>query len=272
MRGIGALALASMIIGLSSCGTQQNSTKGDLEANSAYEMAMEENPAMKGFDKKNSDENAIAIADEVMKAMGGRKNWDNTRYISWNFFGRRSLLWDKWENRVRIDYANEDVSLLVNTDQLTGQVWKNGQEVTNPEEKENFLKKGKSTWINDSYWLVMPFKLKDTGVTLKHIKEKFNDSTGNMEDILELTFKNVGDTPENKYRITVDQESNMVTSWAFYQDASQQEPNFITPWKDYQKYGKILLSGDRGKYQLSDIQVYVSLPEDAWDLSKKMSE
>lgn len=266
MRGIGALALASIIIGLSGCSTQQENTEQSLEATSAYEMALEENPAIKGFDKKNSDEKAIAIADEVMKAMGGRKNWDNTRYISWNFFGKRTLLWDKWENKVRIDFVNEDLSILADIENMEGQVVKEGKEIIDPEIKTNYLEKARNIWINDSYWLVMPYKLKDSGVTLKYIKEEHNKESGNPEDILELTFKDVGATPQNKYRITVDQESNLVTSWAFYQKASQEEPNFTSPWKSYQKHGNILLSGDRGKYKLSDIQVFEELPEDAWNL------
>jgi len=35
------------------------------------------NPAADGFNESGSDAKAIAIADEVMKAMGGRMAWDN---------------------------------------------------------------------------------------------------------------------------------------------------------------------------------------------------
>ncbi len=45
------------------------------------------NPAADGFDMAGSDPKAVEIADQVMQAMGGRKAWDNTHYISWNFFG-----------------------------------------------------------------------------------------------------------------------------------------------------------------------------------------
>ena len=56
--------------------------------------AIETNPPAPGFNT-NSDAKAIEIADQVMEAMGGRKNWDDTRYLFWNFFGVRTLLWDK---------------------------------------------------------------------------------------------------------------------------------------------------------------------------------
>jgi hypothetical protein len=53
------------------------------------------NPAAEGFNESASDAKAIAIADEVMQAMGGRKAWDKTRYLSWKFFSFRQLTWDR---------------------------------------------------------------------------------------------------------------------------------------------------------------------------------
>ena len=46
-----------------------------------------QNPPAKGFNAAGSDAKAVAIADQVMEAMGGRKAWDATRYITWNFLG-----------------------------------------------------------------------------------------------------------------------------------------------------------------------------------------
>ena len=51
------------------------------------------NPAAEGFDAAGSDAKAITVADEVMEKMGGRANWDNTRYVTWKFFGRRMHVW-----------------------------------------------------------------------------------------------------------------------------------------------------------------------------------
>lgn len=55
------------------------------------------NPPAEGFDLAHSDPAAVELADSIMAAMGGRKNWDKTRFISWNFFGRRNLVWDRQE-------------------------------------------------------------------------------------------------------------------------------------------------------------------------------
>ncbi|MTI33052.1 hypothetical protein [Xanthovirga aplysinae] len=262
MRGIGALALASLIIGISSCQQKNTSQSEEVQyATSVQESILEENPPMAGFDEKNSDQEAIAIADEVMKAMGGRQNWDETRYISWNFFGARQLIWDKWKGDVRIEYPKKDLKILVNIHNLKGRVWKGTEEVTQSDSLAKYLQKGKSIWINDSYWLCLPFKLKDSGLTLKYMGEREDQEENAIDDVLELTFDKVGDTPQNKYRVYVDRENHLVSAWEYFPNTTDKEASFSTPWKDYQQYGKILLSGNRGEKELKDIRVFKELPE-----------
>ncbi len=65
------------------------------------------------FIEKDSDAKAIKIADEVMKASGGKKNWDATHFISWNFFGSRKLIWDKYTGNVRIENVKNDTKILI---------------------------------------------------------------------------------------------------------------------------------------------------------------
>ena len=217
------------------------------------------NPA-EGFDIEGSDPAAIMIADKVMDAMGGRKAWDETHYISWVFFGSRRLTWDKWSGDVRVDYLKEDLNIIVNIHDITGKVSKNGEEMTNPDSLKSYLTKGRNAWINDSYWLVMPFKLKDSGVTLAYLDED-TTQVGAAAHKLELTFKDVGVTPENYYEVWVDAESNLVTQWAFYSDHAQPEPRFTAEWSGYETYGKIKLSGGRGFNSLTEIKVLESVPE-----------
>jgi hypothetical protein len=202
------------------------------------------NPPAEGFDLAHSDPAAVELADSVMKAMGGRGNWDKTRFISWNFFGRRNLVWDKHQGRVRIESQPDSTIYLVNLNSLEGRVQVKGQELTESDSLKKMLERGKSIWINDSYWLVMPFKLKDSGVTLKYLGED-TLQTGAKCNVMELTFKNVGDTPQNKYRVYVDLKDNLVKQWSYYNSAEQDSANFTRPWDNYKQYGNILLSADR---------------------------
>lgn len=222
-----------------------------------------ENPPMEGFNMAESDPKAIQIADSVMAAQGGRKNWDDTRFISWNFFGNRKLLWDKHTGNVRVEHVKDDTKILVNINTGEGKVFKDGAEVTQPDSLAKYLQKGKEAWINDSYWLVMPFKLKDSGVTLKHLGED-TTQVGQQADVLQLTYNNVGVTPENKYKVYVDKNTHLVTQWAYFPKASDSVPAFVMPWQDYQTYGRLKLSGDRGQAKITDIKVLEDVPESAF--------
>jgi hypothetical protein len=204
----------------------------------------EQNPPAEGFDLENSDPAALELADSIMHMMGGRENWDKTRFISWNFFGRRNLTWDKQQGRVRIENPGDSIIYLTNINTDQGRVQIKGIELTEPDSLKKMLKKAKSTWINDSYWLVMPFKLKDSGVTLKYLGE---DTLKGPElyNVLQLTFKQVGDTPNNKYKLYVDVNGKLIKYWSYFSDASMDSANWTRPWDNYQKYGSVLLSADR---------------------------
>lgn len=267
MKKLLLVLLPVLICGIWSCGggnTVDDSGK-NVYSSQATQKNMEENPAEEGFDAQNSDKKAIEIANEVMKAMGGRKNWNETRFISWNFFGRRQLHWDKQTGDVRIDFNNGKFNALLNVYNkegatLTGKVMKDSMAVTQPDSLQKYLKQGKSIWINDMYWLCMPFKLKDSGVTLKYAREDTLKG-GKKADVLTLTFSEVGDTPQNKYEVYVDQESKLVSKWAYFKTATQDSANFSTPWQNYQKYGNLMLSDDRGRARLSAIKVLDKVPE-----------
>lgn len=218
-----------------------------------------DNPPAEGFDMAGSDARAVQIADEVMRAMGGRKAWDQTHIIAWTFFGNRHLIWDKWTGNVRVDNLKNDQTVILNVNNDRGKVFRNGKEETNPDSVAKYVKAGKGAWINDSYWLVMPFKLKDSGVTLKYLGEE-NTMDTKPADVLQLTFKGVGNTPDNKYKVWVDKESRLVSQWAYYAKFSDEKPNFTLPWTDYRQYGDIKLSGKRGPRELTDIRVFTGLP------------
>lgn len=214
----------------------------------------EVNPPAEGFNLEASDPKAIEIADKVMKAMGGRAAYDSTRYISWNFFGARKHVWDKHTGDVHIESIRDDYSLDMNINDMTGSLKMAGEAVTHQDSLSKYLKKGKEMWINDSYWLVMPFKLKDSGVTLSYIG-KDTIFGGAQADKLQMTFDGVGVTPQNKYHVYVEETSNLVKRWDFYASASDTTARFSTPWIGYKDYGGIMLGGDRGQYQVTDIIV-----------------
>lgn len=228
-----------------------------FSCSSAAQQQTPGNPPAPGFNLAGSDAKAIAIADEVMEKLGGRENWDNMRYVTWRFFGRRLHVWDKWTGNARIESGN--LVILMNLNTKSGRAWQDGQEVTHTDSLKKELEKGYAFWVNDSYWMFMPYKLKDSGVTLKYQGEgKMADSSA--ADILELTFDQVGLTPQNKYLVYVDRTTRLVGQWDYFQNASDAAPRMSTPWKDWQKFGNIMLSDDRGRSKHTDLAVFDELP------------
>ncbi len=225
---------------------------------STSETYMDVNPPAKGFNLEASDSKAISIADEVMLAMGGRAAYDSTRYLTWNFFGSRKHVWDKETGNIYINNLRDQYELRMNIHDMTGMMYIDGEEMVQQDTIKKYLTRGKEMWINDAYWLVMPYKLKDSGVTLKYLGAD-TTATGKAAEKLELTFADVGVTPDNKYHVYVDKQLNLITQWDFFTSYDDPEPRFSTPWEGYKNYNGILLSGGRGKNSLTEIEASESL-------------
>ncbi len=207
---------------------------------------------------RGSDPRAVAIAEQVVESLGGRAAWNSTRVLEWNFFGLRSHVWDKWTGDYRLDAGTKVVLMNLNTG--AGRVFEDGVEVTDAARRADELASAKSIWINDSYWLVMPYKLLDAGVTLKDAGQR-KLSTGAPADVLRLTFDAVGDTPRNAYDVFVTQDTHRVAEWAYYADQADAQPKISSPWTGWKKYGDIYLSGERGpKREITGIAVLATPP------------
>ncbi len=208
-----------------------------------------ENPPAPGFNEAGSDSEAIRLADATMRAMGGRAAWDETRYLTWNFFGMRRHVWDKLAGDLRVEWTDRNSGVrhvvLMNLDSGEGRAYEDERELTVDEVVQARIKSARTAWINDSYWLFMPYKLKDTGVTLTHLGPR-ETAAGEAAEVLQLTFEEIGETPENKYHVYIDPESKLVVQWDFFAHHDDTSPALSTPWKNWQRYGRIKLSDDRG--------------------------
>lgn len=245
--------LIVLLLLLAACESAPSNSTADSDAPAA--MSQDDNPAAEGFDLAGSDSLAIAIADEVVKAHGGRKAYDQNRYFKWNFFGVRNLIWDKKESRVRIDFPAKSAIYLLDYKQGTGRVQLAGEEINQPDSLAKYLAEARSIWINDSYWLIHQFKLKDSGVTLKIADDSPKDPQLQRPSYtIDQTFETVGDTPNNRYRLFIDKENYRINTWQFFRDAADTEASISTPWAGYATYNGLLLSTDRsGRFQLQDV-------------------
>lgn len=229
------------------------------------DAATESSPTPANNKTEIKDKKAANLVSSMMTAMGGEAKWDELNFVSWTFFGARHLVWDKKGGRVRIDSPRDTSIYLVDLNTSEGRVMKNGTEITDPDELAKQLKRGKGIWINDSYWLFMPFKLQDPGVTVNYMREDTMIG-GKAASVLALTFDNVGNTPNNKYEVYLDKKDNLIKQWAFFKEANQETPPGIWPWDNYQSHNGLMLSSERSdKSGPSNVSVYETLEDKVFD-------
>ena len=183
-----------------------------------------------------SDARAIEIADRVMAALGGKERWDRLRVLRWTFEvavndtlrpGRRHS-WDKHTGWHRVEGATaggQPYCYIENLNDSTGMAWVNGTRIEGDSLKK-LMRRAHGAWINDSYWFLMPYKLRDPGVTLK-VDGQAKDSTGTVHDRLALSFENVGMTPGDRYWVYVNRASHRVERWEHLLQGAQPPP---VPW------------------------------------------
>lgn len=199
-----------------------------------------------------SDPKAIAVADRVMEALGGEAAWNATRYLRFDFavdrggktVMRRAHAWDKWTGRYRVegkDKDGRDVVVAMNLNTRLGSATVAGKLLAG-EELDKALETGYAWWVNDAYWLVMPYKMRDPGVvlTLAGQERKGDDAW----DKVLLTFEGVGLTPEDRYWVFVNQKTGLVDRWEFVLKG-EKTPPVPFDWKGWRAHGRIQLADDR---------------------------
>jgi len=216
-----------------------------------------------------ADPKADAVAAQVMQALGGQTAWDGTRYLHFTFAGRRTHTWDRWTGRHRVEGKTKEGKSFVVLDNLqsrTGRAWTDGKEAAGDDLKK-MLELGYGTWVNDTYWLLMPYKIKDPGVHLSYAGE--DTIGGKRYDKLALSFDHVGLTPGDHYTAWINRDTHLMDRWAYVLESMKpSDPPGVWDWTGWQRYGAIMLAphrtmvgGEGGKLELSDIAVPASVPD-----------
>ena len=169
------------------------------------------------------DAKAVEIAGRMVQAMGGADAWAKARYLRFDFrmmdkgaaMFERSHLWDKSTGRYRFDAKTKEGKTsvtLMNLADKKGSVFIDGVKLEGDAAAKG-LKEAYAAYINDFYWLAMPWKWTDPGVNLKYIGAK-PCKTG-MCEVVELTFGKVGLTPGDRYHAFVNPKTSMMEHWEY---------------------------------------------------------
>jgi len=198
------------------------------------------------------DPRALAIAGQVMDALGGEAAWRKARFLRFDFAveseGKigmsRSHYWDKWTGRYRVEGKTKEgrsFLVLMDLDTREGQAWLDGKPAEGGALKEQ-LERGYAAWVNDTYWLLMPYKLRDPGVRLVLAgEEKSGDAAW---DKLLLSFDAVGLTPKDRYWVFVNRATHLVDRWEYVLQG-EKGPATRWEWKGWKAYGGIQLAPER---------------------------
>lgn len=218
-----------------------------------------------------ADPEAAAVAARVEEYLGGDDAWSEARFLAFGFAGAREHAWDRATGRHRVagqTPEGEDYVVVHDLDSREGRVWIDGEEVSG-ERAAELLESAYGAWVNDTYWLLMPYKLRDPGVTLSHDGRREVD--GQSYEVLHLSFADVGLTPGDRYWAYVDPATGRMDYWAFLLESMEPEAEpMLWRWSDWQAYDGIRLAsgreqvgGDRS-LELAPITVSAEVPEGAF--------
>jgi hypothetical protein len=109
-------------------------------------------------------------------------------------------------------------------------------------------------WVNDSYWLLAPLKIRDRGVKVEAGGPK--ELNGVIYETLRLSFDQVGLTPTDHYVFYLDPLTKLPHAWDYIPKSGE---GMQATWEKYQTFGGLNLATEHnfnGKtIRLADIKV-----------------
>ena len=199
------------------------------------------------------DAKADAVGHELIAAMGGMPAWEKSRQFQFDFVvskegktvARFSHAWDRYTGDYRlmgVDKAGAPYTVFFNVNTKQGKAFVNGVAVSE-EENAKRLESAYGRFINDTYWLLAPWKIFDPGVHLAYAGEKPCPGGGEC-DVLKLSFEDVGLTPKDVYWLWITRDGRKMLQWQYVLGGAAEAPTTVA-WKDWRPMNGMLLSLDK---------------------------
>lgn len=191
-----------------------------------------------------SDPEAVALARDVLQALGGEARWNALPGIRFTFFvaerdtvrSERHHAWDKhagWHRVEGVDRAGDRYVIVHERNGDGGRAWVAGNAVQG-DSLAKLLERGRALWVNDTYWFLMPYKMLDPGVILSVAEPA--EIGGRMCDRIAMRFENVGMTPGDRYVVAIDRETQRVCHWEMRLQGREDQPREYT-WEGWEPHG-----------------------------------
>lgn len=225
-----------------------------------------------------SDLTAVQYAAQLLDAMGGQAAWDTLGTVRFAFtvsrrdtvLTSRTHYWDKRSMRDRIEGLNragKRYCILVDLTSKQARSWVDGVAQTGAD-SASYATRGFALWTNDSYWLFMPYKLRDPGVTLHDDGDTLE--VGVRYHRVRLTFGAVGLTPGDTYWAYINASSHMMEKWHYVLQGEDHDQGTWW-WDGWTRIGPVMLSpmrrnadGEPMAIELRDLAYLGRVPESVW--------
>lgn len=130
---------------------------------------------------------AEALAQKMLAAVGYDAWLNKTAAVSWTFRGKHKHLWDRKRGYVQVEW--EDHRVLFNKNTMRGVVYVGGRRVTDATHVAADIAKANSYFVNDAFWLNPLFHIRSPGVKLSVVQP----------GSLRVDFTSGGVTPGDTY-------------------------------------------------------------------------
>ncbi len=138
---------------------------------------------------------AEALADRMLLAINHEAWLRNTAAVSWDFRGKRRLLWDRKRDLVEVRWEDREVRFDKKT--MRAVFRKAGADVTDPEERKKMLAAASRSFVNDAYWLNPLFHIRSPGAQRSLVEA----------GVLKVHFPSGGVTPGDSYVFFTDKDA-----------------------------------------------------------------
>src|SRR5512141_110209 len=187
------------------------------------------------------------VAKRTIEMLAGPA-WEKARYFAFTFnviSGSRSVSryaqrWDRQTGNYRVSGRGpkgDEVEVIMNVNTGKGRAWREGKEVDDTIELLDFAYR---RFVNDTYWLLMPLKSMEPGVSREYIGER-TDSCGTLWDLVKLTF-GTGAGQDQSW-MWVNRDTGLVDEWDMKPaNTRPEDPAVRVYFHDYRRVGGLLVS------------------------------
>lgn len=253
------------------------------------------------------DPDVARVHRMMMDAIAPGDAWEDARYIRFDWVvdrgsgepARRFHRWDRWEGDYRLEWPVEGgtaVALFDVDEPASGRVWVDGSPIEGAR-ADSMLERAHGAFINDTYWLLMPYKWTDPGVHTEYEGLRGDpvgaeraggapaggapasgadgddpdggDPDGGPWEVVRLSFDSVGLTPQNEYLAFVNPETGIMERWHHFPRAGA-DP-LIADWAGWERVGPIHLAprrpivGSPAEIRFENLEVSREVPEGAFN-------